>query len=166
MMRPIPRRGIGLVEAPLMSLVIASVLLTGVAAAFRASADAISINDDFFKASQAARVSLARIMTQVRRGSVDEASTTTSIHLITDTGQDVTYNYDSSSQQINLVANATGTTYTLAHNVTGCQFLIDLGTDYNNAACVSRVTMQVTVQVGDNSVFLTDSAASRRNIVY
>ena len=38
-----------------MSLVIASVLLTGVAAAFRASADAITVNDDFFKASQAAR---------------------------------------------------------------------------------------------------------------
>jgi hypothetical protein len=159
------RRGIGLVEA-LISLAIAAVLLTGVAGAFRVSAEAIDINDQFFRASQAGRVSLNRILTQVRRGSVDEASTSSSLHLITDSNQDLTYSYDSVNQLLDLTVNSTATTSILAHNVTACQFLIQLGTDYNNAACVSRVTMQITVQVGANSVLLTDSAAPRRNIVY
>ena len=97
---------------------------------------------------------------------MDEASTTTSLHVITDTSQDVTYNYDATNQLITLTDNSSGTVHTLGRDVTACQFLIQLGTDYNNAACVSRVTMEVTVKVGDNTVFLTDSAAPRRNIVY
>src|SRR5438552_8255528 len=113
------RRGLGMVEA-LIALSIAAMLLTAVGVAFNASADAIQMNDNFFRATQAARVSLTRIMTQVRRGSVDDKSTTTNLHIITDTGQDVTYKYVPNLQQILLVTNSdlTDPDYVLARNVT------------------------------------------------
>ena len=47
------RAGLGMVEA-MISLAIAASLLTAVAMAFRASADAVDQNDQFFRATQAA----------------------------------------------------------------------------------------------------------------
>ena len=43
----------------------------------------------------------------------------------------------------------------LARNVTTCQFLLEMGTDYNHAACVSRVAMEVIVKVGNNQVCMS-----------
>src|SRR5438132_4535315 len=88
------RAGLGMVEA-LISLAICAALLTAVAAAFRASADAIEQNDQFFRATQAARVALTRILTQVRRGTPATDSTSSNLHLLTDNGLDVSYHYDS-----------------------------------------------------------------------
>ena len=55
------RRGMSIVEV-LISLAIVAMLLTAVAAAFSSSAQIIETNDQFFRASQAARVSLTRMM--------------------------------------------------------------------------------------------------------
>lgn len=161
------RRGLGLIEA-MISLAIVAMLLTAVAAAFRASTDAIQTNDEFFQASQSGRVVLARLLTQVRRGSVDEGSTSTNLRIITDAGQDLAYVYDANTKQITLVTNddPNDIDHVLARNVTACEFLVEMGTDYNNAQCVKRVTIQLNITVGSNSVFLTDSAALRRNLVY
>src|SRR5436190_21986916 len=93
------RRGLGLVEV-MISLASTATLLTAVAAAFRASGDAIDINDHFFKATQSARVSLARMLTQVRRGTPATDTTGTSLHLLTDGGQDVNYDYDATTQTL------------------------------------------------------------------
>ena len=161
------RSGLGMVEA-LISLAIAAALLTAVGVAFTSSAKAMKINDDFFRANQAARVALNRIMTQARCGSVDETSTSTSLHIITDTLKDVTYTYDSANKQLKLITNysLTDPDYVLARNVSSCSFIVDLGTDYNNAPCVSRVTMNIKVTCGTNDVLLSGSAAPRRNVVY
>src|SRR2546421_10256836 len=59
-------RGLSLPEV-LVSLTISALLLVAVAAAFSASAAAISVNDRFFRATQAARVSMEQILTLVRR---------------------------------------------------------------------------------------------------
>src|SRR5438874_5956452 len=99
-----PRHGLGLVEA-LISLAIAAALLTAVAIGFVASARAINENDQFFRAAQSGRVSLNRILTQVRRGTPANDSTATSLHLLTDTGQDITYSYNSTTKQLKLVTN-------------------------------------------------------------
>src|SRR5206468_3507358 len=96
------RAGLGMVEA-LVALAICAALLTAVAAAFRASADAVQQNDQFFRATQAARVALSRMLTQVRRGTPATNSTSSNLHLLTDTGQDVSYHYDSSTHQLSLV---------------------------------------------------------------
>jgi len=63
------RRGLGLAEA-MISLSIAAMLLTAAGAAFNASSMAIEENEKFFRVSQAARISMSRMLTQCRRGTV------------------------------------------------------------------------------------------------
>ncbi len=57
------RKGLSLAEV-MISLAISAMLLTAVAAAFTASSEAIEQNDQFFRASQAARVSMNQILTE------------------------------------------------------------------------------------------------------
>jgi type II secretory pathway pseudopilin PulG len=165
------RSGLAMVEA-MISLAIASALLTAVGVAFSSSAQAVKINDEFFRATQASRVSLTRIMQQVRLGSVDELSTITSLHLITNGApipRDVTYTYDATSKELRMITNDDLTDaayYVMARGVTQCKFIVDLGKDYNNTDCVSRVTMNVAVKKGNNEIFLSGSGAPRRNVVY
>src|SRR5262245_48147283 len=95
------RRGLGMVEA-LISLAIAAMLLTAVAAAFRSAGDAIDNNDECSKATQAGRVAMARMLTQIRRGTPATDSTSSSLHLLDDTGLDLNYAYNSSSGVLNV----------------------------------------------------------------
>ena len=71
----IRRRGLSLPEI-MIGLAITVLLLTATAAAFNASAQAVSMNDKFFRASQSARVSLNQVLTEIRR--CDAVSVTTS----------------------------------------------------------------------------------------
>ena len=64
--RQMRRRGITLIEA-MISLAISTSLLTAVGAAFCSSSKAITVNDEFYRATQAARVTVNQIMTEVRR---------------------------------------------------------------------------------------------------
>lgn len=165
--------GLSLVEV-MISLGIAAMLLTASAAAFHASSAVVQNNDEFARASQAARISLHQILTQVRRGSVQLASGSDWIRLTTapqpgeTTGKDVTYQYVAMSQQLVLVTNDDGTDpdYVLASNVANMQFHVEPGTDYTNAPCVANVTVMIRVRAGDNDVLLSGAAAPRRNLQY
>ena len=167
------RRGLSLVEI-MISLAITALLLTAAAAAFSASADGIQANDEFFRATQAARISLHQILTQVRRGSVNTASTATDLRLITaaeddGTGEDdYTYSYVAAENKLKLVTNdnITDPDYTLASDVDNVSFAVETGEDYTHAPCVTRVNVAVTVKVGDNVVTLSGSACPRRNLIY
>ena len=174
--RPAARRGrlgLSLVEI-MVSLAITAALLTSAAAAFNASSAVIADNEQFFRATQAARVSLHQILTNVRRGTVSTASTSQAVRLITavnDDGSgedDVTYRFDATGKKLVFVTNddATDPDYTMANNVTALAFDVQLGQDYTKAPCVARVNVSITVKVGKNSVTLTGSAAPRRNVVY
>ena len=156
------RAGLGMVEA-MISLAICASLLTAVAMAFRASADAVEQNDQFFRATQAARVAMARILTQVRRGTPATDSTSTNLHLLTDNGLDVSYHYDPGTKQLTLV---TTTQTILVHDATNCAFAYTLGTDPQGLPCVSKATVNISVSVGNNSLLLTGSASPRRTITY
>ena len=159
------RVGLGLLEA-IISLAISAMLLTAVAGAFRAASDAIDANDNFFHATQGGRVAMARMLTQVRRGTPATDTTSTSLHLLTDTGQDITYVYDSSSKQLNLVNNGSATSYTLAHNVSQCTFTKTIGTDSTGVTCVAKVTIVLAVTVGPDQVLLSGSASPRRSLTF
>src|ERR1041384_6192160 len=76
------RRGLSIVEV-LISLAITSVLLTAVSAAFTASSEAVENNDEFFRATQAARVSMTQILTEVRRAKSVNVSSSTKLDMIT-----------------------------------------------------------------------------------
>lgn len=166
-------RGLSLVEV-MISLGIAAMLLTASAAAFHASAAVVQNNDEFARATQAARVSLHQILTQVRRGSVQLASGSQWITLTMPPaageviGKNVTYRYLPASQQLVLVTNddLTDRDYVLASNVADMSFNVEPGTDYTNAPCVANVTVMIRIRVGDNDVLLSGAAAPRKNLNY
>jgi len=150
------RRGLSLVEA-IISLAICAMLLTGVAAAYQASTAAIQMNDEFYRASQAARVSLNQILDQVRRcqsGVVD----TTSLDLTTETGDQRTYALSGTDLNMTLIApgDTTPSTHRLARNIKTLRFDTD----------GKSISMLVTVAIGTNQVTLCGSAYPRRLVVY
>jgi hypothetical protein len=158
----IRRKGLGIAEA-CISLAICATLLTAVAAAFRAAGDAVTQNDQFFSATQGARVALNRMLTQVRRGTPGDDSTSSSLHLLTDTGMDVHYNYDAGTKRLSLV---TTSSTILVHDASQCAFSYTTGTDAAGNSCVSKVTATIGVTIGNNSILLTGSASPRRSLSY
>jgi len=67
------RRALSLLEV-MISLAISSMLLTAIAAAFQSSSQVIQNNDQFFRATQSARVAINQILTEIRRcDSIDDA---------------------------------------------------------------------------------------------
>jgi hypothetical protein len=163
---PRRRRGVGIVEV-LISLAISAMLLTAITAAFAASAAVIQANDEFFRASQSARVSMTQILTEVRRAyavSVQPGR----IDLITSGEHDRSYSYDSANRRLLLITNdiTTDPDYTLASNVTAATFTSDTEQDMNGITRVVRVSVVLVVKVGDNQVRLSGSAAPRRTQTY
>ena len=158
------RRGLSLAEV-MISLAISAMLLTAVAAAFTASSDAIEQNDTFFRASQAARVSMTQILTEVRRANaVSVPANNKSLSMITHDNKDRTYSYDSAAQKLKLITNdvLTDPDYTLASNCTSATFDVDTYTDAGGVKHVNRVAVTIVVKVDKNTIRLTGSAAPRK----
>ena len=155
------RRGLSLAEV-MISLAISAMLLTAVAAAFTASSDAIEQNDTFFRASQAARVSMTQILSEVRRATtVNKPPTSTAICLSMKghDGKARDYIYVAASKKLQLVtADPSAPNYTLASNCTDTTFGYEL--DPTNSF-VTRVTVTITVKVDKNTIRLTGAAAIR-----
>jgi prepilin-type N-terminal cleavage/methylation domain-containing protein len=149
------RKGMSLAEV-LIGLAITASLLTAVAAAFQASASGITLNDQFTRASQAARVSVNQIMAQVRKcqsGVVGD----TSLELTDDAGNVTTYAFDASTSKLTVTIDGiTPVTHTMASNVQRVSFATDGKT----------ISMTVTVKIGNNAVTLNGSAFPRRLMTY
>src|SRR5438046_9081461 len=64
--RRVAPRGLSIIEM-MISLTISSFLLVAVAAAYNASANAVEMNDRFFRATQAGRVTMNQVLTEIRR---------------------------------------------------------------------------------------------------
>lgn len=151
------RRGLSLVEV-LISLAITAMLLTAVSAAYVASAQAIEINDQFFRASQAARVSVTRISSELRKCRSGTLYGDDTLELITASGEKHTYKHDAVNKRLTLTLDALPApmTYKLASNVEKAEF-------FSNGKSVS---VNVVVAVGKNSVALNGSAIPRRAVAY
>ena len=153
----------------MISVTIAALLLTAAGSAFTASSQAIEENQRLFQAAQAARVSMNRMLSQCRRGTVLTTSTSTSLNFNTDTMLEVSYVYDAASDELRFVTNAdtTDPDYVLARNVTACSFQYDPGTNpQTGEPCVARMAITITVTVGKNSVTLCGSAAPRAMLTF
>jgi hypothetical protein len=153
-------RGLSLVEA-LISLSITAALLTAVGAAFQASSKTIEMNDQFFRASQGARVSVNQIMAEVRKclsnpedpGTVED----TKLVITTAEGQKRTYEYESDQKRLLMTIDGVlPITHTLARNVGTMHFDTDGDT----------ISLTIKVQVGPNEVTLNGSAVPRRTMTY
>lgn len=167
-----------MVEA-LISLAISGMLLAAVATAFTASSSAVEANDQFFRASQTARVTLNQMVTEIRRADALQfsGSSTTSFDVIrpseTLTANEIyrRYSYNASTKQISLQIFYTGGTagpsYVLANNIESASFgPPEWGQDANNATVPQRVPVTMTVKVGKSWVTLNGSAGPRRAMKY
>ena len=153
------RKGLSLAEV-MISLAISAMLLTAVAAAFSASSEAIEINDEFFRASQAARVSMNQILTEVRRANPVDAvnSKANDLAMVGHDGNPRDYIYDAASKKLKLDTHTPGKPqYTLASNCTNATFTYDIVSGQ-----VMRVSVTIIVQVDRNTIRLTGSAAPRK----
>lgn len=149
-------RGLSLVEA-LMSLAISAMLLAAVGAAYHASAQAIEMNDQFFRASQVARVSINQIMADVRKCQSGVVSDTT-LELTTATGEIRTFAFDPTDKVLRITRDdgITPVTHTMAKNVESVEFRTDGQT----------IAMSVAVRIGTNQILLNGSALPRRTLTY
>ena len=133
--------------------------------AFSASSDAIEINDQFFRASQAARVSMTQILTEIRRANaVQVPANNKSLSMLTHDGKDRTYSFDSAAQKLKMITNdvLTDPDYTLANNCTLATFDVDKYQDSGLIWHVNRVSVTIIVKVDKNTIRLTGSAAPRK----
>jgi Tfp pilus assembly protein PilW len=164
----------------LISLVICSMLLTAVAGAFTASSAVIENNDEFFRASQAARVALNQVLADIRQCDAVKFVNSKEIVALTmepdgvtvkkDNDYVYTYNWTTKTGTLKIIdraaASSTFPTYVLASHVASLNFAVDTFTDQNGIAHTSRVTATITVDQGSNRVFLSGSAALRRLQTY
>ena len=168
-------RGLSLVEV-MISIAITSMLLTAIAAAFQSSSSMIEHNDQFFRATQSARVALNQILTEVRRcDSVQVTGTQVDIIRPDETrpaNEKIrSYKYDATNKRIVLFFRYQDDTlsaeYPLAENILSTTpFTYDMGVDANNAACVARLSVALEVQVEKNKVRLSGSTAPRRSLSF
>ncbi len=168
------RRGLSLVEA-LISLAICAMLLTAVAGAFSASAQAIENNDSFFRATQAARVSLTHMLTQLRRveeieiGDGGKSVSFFKLNPATEEEERYTYQYSPDTRELRLIRDdgVETTSNRLCGNVAKVEFQQDTD-DINgdNVQFVVRISVAIEVEAGDNKIRLAGSAVPRRNLRY
>ena len=180
-------RGLSLPEA-MISLAITSLLLIAVASAFSGSCTVIESNDNFFRSSQAARVTLGQLIIEIRNCDSLDMSVSNTINIIRPAyvagSNQVLYRqvgppaevsrafvYSPTNQNIALtITYSDGSTkgpYELAANVTACAFgPPDMGLDYNNATIPVRVPITLTISTKGSTVVLNGSAAPRRAMKY
>lgn len=167
-----PRRGLSLPEV-MISLSISVTLLVAVSAAFNASASAVEQNDRFFRTSQAARVTLNQMMTEIRRCEAAEVGTNyiKIMRPVEDLKNGEVYRkfvYDAEGKRITVqifqAGDVGGPVYTLASNVESVTFGPAETRQLSNLAwVVMRVPVSITTKIGANEVTLNGSAGPRRN---
>ena len=170
-----PRRGLTLMEA-MVSISITTMLLAGISASFVSSANAVNANDQFFRATQAARVTMNQILVECRRADAVQCSSTGTYDYfdvirpaeVLDPNEVYRrYRYDAANKQITLtIRYADGTdsaAYVMARNVSAATFgPPQMGIDANNASVVQRLPISLTTKVGGNVVTLNGAAGPRR----
>lgn len=163
--RPPRRRGLGLIEL-LISLSITAALLTAVAVATVASSKVINETEDFSRAAQTARTTLNLILTDCRRGQPDATGiTSTEFRVLTAENVDRTFRYDAANERIVMIDNDVvgDTGRVVARHVTSATFYADSS---GMPLATKRLTLDLTVSVGRNSIHLSGSASPRQNATY
>ena len=169
------RRGLSIIEV-MISLTISAFLLVAVAAAYNASADAVEMNDRFFRATQAGRVTMNQLLTEIRRADSVDVSTTNTIKIIRPAQSRMPnekerwFTYDPAAKQMTLQVHYLTASmlppspkYSLARNVEAAVFgPPEIQKDANNADIVTRVPVQLVVRIGSNEIRLSGASGPRR----
>lgn len=158
------RRAFTLVET-LISLSIVAGLMVAMAGGFVAASSAVEMNDRFFRSVQQARAAENLIMTEVRRSATQVFNSSTSIILTPPAGDTdfggvsiaIAYNPPSGSTPGNITINGTP----LAANVSSATFSKSVSP---TTGLITGISLTMTVQIGENQITLSDSAAPRANL--
>ena len=159
------KRSFSLAEL-LLALAIASILLVAVSVAFNASVINYRENEDAFRTINNARQALCRITTQLRTASaVDPNSPNSECTLITGSGEDITYRYNSTDNKLYLITNDdhTDSDYVLCDNVTSMTFQNSIETE-DSETYVKSVQISMTVSSGDVQQVASAAAVIRKNL--
>ncbi|MDD5459452.1 MAG: type II secretion system protein, partial [Phycisphaerae bacterium] len=136
------KSGFTLVEL-LISLAITAIMLVAISFAINGSSINYSKNEELFNSLNKARQALLRITTQIRTAdAVSSAAASNECSLITPTGQDITFSYNSTDDKLYLVTNddLLDADYVLCDNVTAMNFT-------KNTASKDGVTYVKSVQI-------------------
>ena len=164
------RRGLGIVEA-VISLAVSSALLVAVGAAFNSSSRAVQVNEEFFRATQASRVTMNQVLTELRRAASVQASADTRqldvIRIDAERTPDEIYRryaFDPANRRATLQVfyggGTGGPVYTMASNVESATF--GPGETAPNSTVVVSVPVRVQVRIKENNIVLHGSAGPRR----
>jgi len=146
----------------LIALAITGILLAAVAAAFNASVENYSTNEDIFNATNSARQALSRMTSQLRTAeAVDPNSPNTQCSLITAESDSITYRYNSEDNKLYL-DNAAGS-YVLCENVSAMTFTKDTAVE-DSVTYVKSVKILITVTSDDVERTVSAAAVIRRNL--
>ncbi|HZK80958.1 MAG TPA: hypothetical protein VFC46_07820, partial [Humisphaera sp.] len=158
----------------LLALAISTAMFIAISAAFKASAEAVTINDSFSRCTQTTRIAMGQMIAELRRADavkVDPAGAFVDVIRPIDqlTPNEISrrYAYDAKAKRLTLqilyAGNYLSPQYELAKNLTTCQFgPAEMGVDATKAAVVLRVPMALTCSIGYSTFTLHGSAAPRR----
>ena len=170
------RRGLSMVEV-MISLTISTFLLVAVAAAYNASADAVEMNDRFFRATQAGRVTMNQLVTEIRRADSVDLKLANTIKVLRPgpsklpNEKERWYQYDPINKQMTLQIHYLDSSglppspkYSLARNIEAALFgPPETQTDpVSKLEVVTRVPLQIVVRIGNNEVRLSGASGPRR----
>jgi hypothetical protein len=173
------RLGLSLVEI-LIAGSVAAVLLTAVATAFDATSRSVQVNDRFNRAAQIARIGVRRMVEDVRTAEacqVGEPSQQSQksivnaslLSVIRADGKLVRYEFDATNKVLNFVSGdpLAPTTVVLARNVEDARFSADIEPHPDTGIRRTvRVVIELRLNVGGQSLYLSGSAVPRREMVY
>jgi type II secretory pathway pseudopilin PulG len=171
------RRGLSIAEV-MISLTISSFLLVAVATAYSTSADAVEMNDKFFRATQAGRVTMNQVLTEIRRAESVLCSAAGDSIIVTRPGEtraatfEVSreYKYNATAKTVTLQiyydkagVKSTSPLYTMARNIESTSFgPPDKVTQADGTQLEVRVPVTVEVKLGSHKVRLSGSSSPRR----
>lgn len=173
------RFGVTMMEM-MVSMTITSMLLAGVAGSFVSSANVVTANDAFFRASQAARVTLNQVVVECRRAEAVQCSNTgiynyfeiiRPVEVLEINEVSRRYTFDSANRWITLtihyVDGSDSTPRIMVRNVSSASFgPPQMGVDSNNATVVQRMPVSITIGVGANAVTMSGATGPRRAMKY
>ena len=173
--RRAPRRALTIIEC-VISMAISTMLLVAVSGAFTASAQAVETNDQFFRASQTARVVLNQMLGEIRRADSVQCSSggDTSYFDVIRPQEELTtgeiyrrYKFDPATRKLTLTIYKAGDVvaakYVLANNVEAAAFgPPQMGLNSALKSVPQRLPVTVTVKVGSNYIALNGAAGPRR----
>jgi prepilin-type N-terminal cleavage/methylation domain-containing protein len=162
-------RGFTLIEI-LISLVILGMMMAAVGLAFNASVTNYTSNANMFQAMSTARQAMMRMTSDLRTATaVSSTDPATQCSMTTADGRNITYQFDSASNRLNLVVNIGPSpgTYVLCRNVSALTFTrtsAPADPPDHPLAYVKNVRINMSVTVGNEVQTVASAAVIRRNM--